>query len=508
MISSMFGNRSALPPDRQSRIGPDLGSLAGVSITRSTNNSQLGPKAEVGSETLLFVRMQRLSAMLVRASHTIAASVLLVGLSLAQQPPKESVEPAFRVQTDLVIVPFQVRRGSRSVSDLRPSDIVLFEDGVPRGFTVFEAPQVHLTLDLVVMFDVTNPRVTNTRRDLEGRAGFWDTKALHGLADYWSEAITRRLFDEHGASIRFSIYRLDQSKLQRLCRSTSDPKILLEALHRLAGPPPAGHAAGQEVDIPLPTGLALRNMERKAQADGNLPQPWSLAGAISALEDSAIASSPGEEKADARSTMAARALVIFSTGAEGTSITPQNLADRAVAAGVPIYPVALPGFPWVLPYEGYTYRSPVKYGFYYFYVGLKNDEDRGNKLSMLGPGGVYLGKGGPLPYFGSYYNYPFELLGDLTGGLRFDAMNHVAIPDADAPPLALSPFSEGYSMTGEETGDILERVKKHALARFSSNYTVGFVPSPSDWPREHKLEVKLAPKSRGKVTEGQRSATY
>jgi hypothetical protein len=63
-------------------------------------------------------------------------------------------------------------------------------------------------------------------------------------------------------------------------------------------------------------------------------------------------------------------------------------------------------------------------------------------------------------------------------------------------------------MTGGETHDILERVKKHALARFSSNYTVGFVPSPPDSPREHKLEVKLAPKSSGKVTEGKRSATY
>jgi hypothetical protein len=63
-------------------------------------------------------------------------------------------------------------------------------------------------------------------------------------------------------------------------------------------------------------------------------------------------------------------------------------------------------------------------------------------------------------------------------------------------------------MTGGETDDILERVKKHALARFRSNYTVGFVPSPSGAPREHKLEVKLATQSSGKVTEGQRSATY
>ncbi len=353
---------------------------------------------------------------------------------------------------------------------------------------------------------------------MRGKAGFWDTKALQDLAGYWSEAITRRLIDEHHderpdehrASIRFSIYRFDQVRLQRLCQSTSDPRVLADALRRLAGP----GQAGQDVDIPLPAGLAIREMERKAQADGNLPQPWSLAGAVSALKDSAVTSPPGEEKADGDRAMAARALVIFSTGAEGTSITPQDLADQAVAAGVPVYPVALPGFPWVLPYEGYTYRSPVKNGFYYFYNSKDDDGDDANKPSMSGQGEVYFAKSasgglncGP-PYMGSYYNYPFELLGDLTGGLRFDAMNHCVIPGSDTPDLALLLFRNGYSMTGYETNDVLERVKKHALARFSSSYTVGFVPSPSESPREHKLEVKLAPKSSGKVTGGKRSATY
>jgi hypothetical protein len=455
--------------------------------------------------------------MLVQTSGTIAATVLLVSLSLAQQPPKEPVQPAFRAQTDLVIVPFQVRRGSGPVSDLRPSDVVLFEDGVPRGFTIFETPPVHLTLDLVVMFDVTNPSFTPPRKDLAGRAGFWDAKTLQDLAEYWSEAITRRLLDEHldkqRASIRFSIYRFDQFRLQRLCQATSDPKVLADALRRLAGPGPAGQAAGQDVDIPLPAGLAIRNMERKAQADGKLPQPWSLAGAAAALKDSAVASVLNEEKADADGAMTARAMVIFSTGAEGTSLTPQDLADQAVAAGVPIYPVALPGFPWVLPYEGYTYRSPAKNGFYYFYAS-KDDGEGGNKLSMLGPGGAYYVKGATggsncgTPYFGSYYNYPFELLGDVTGGLRFNALNHCVKPDADTTGLGLFLLRNGYSMTGGETHDVLERVKKHALARFSSNYTVGFVPPPSDSPREHKLEVKLAPKSSGKVTEGKRSAVY
>lgn len=162
---------------------------------------------------------------------------------------------------------------------------------------------------------------------------------------------------------------------------------MVDALHRLAGSAPAGQAVSQDVDIRLPAGLAVRNRERKAQADGNLPQPWSLAGAVSALKDSAATSSPDSDRA-----MTARALVIFSTGAEGSSITPQELVDEAVSAGVPIYPVALPGFPWTLPYEGYTYRSPVKNGLYYFYAS-KDDGEGGNKLSMLGPSGASYAKG-------------------------------------------------------------------------------------------------------------------
>jgi hypothetical protein len=215
--------------------------------------------------------------------------------------------------------------------------------------------------------------------------------------------------------------------------------------------------------------------------------------------------------------MAARALVIFSTGAEGTSITPEDLADRAISAGVAVYPVGLPGFPWVLPYEGYTYVAPN--GFYFYPSKQEQMGDVGKLLSMFGPGGANFVKGATRAYpsgcgncgnyFASYFNYPFELLGDLTGGRRFDANNHNVIPEGDIPPGLL--ISEGlhlYSMTGSETHDVLERVKRHALARFSSTYTVGFVPSPSGAPRQHELEVQLASKSTGKVTEGKRSATY
>jgi hypothetical protein len=422
----------------------------------------------------------------------------MAGLCIAQQSSvqQQPVTPTFHAQTELVTVPFQVRRGSRSVSDLTRSDVVLLEDGVPRGFTIFEAPPVHLTLDLVVMFDVTNPKVTPPRRDLKGRVGFWDTKALQDLAGYWSEAVARRLLDEHKASIRFSIYRFDQFRLQRLCQSTSDPRVLLDALHRLAGPLPAGEAPGQDVDIPLPAGLAVRDRERKARADGFLPQPWSLAGAASALKDSAAA----------RSAMAARVLVIFSTGAEGTTLTPEDLADQAVAAGVPVYPVAFFTIPPVLPYDGYGFDGLIYYG------------DGYGGRSMWGPVGPYIPIFGPAdrpdlptnsPPVAPYINYPFELLGDLTGGRPFEAVNHSQpLGESGQRFVADRNTNLAFSMTGAETDGILERVKKHALARFSSTYTVGFVPSPSGTAREHKLEVKLAAKSSGKVTDGKRSAAY
>lgn len=416
-----------------------------------------------------------------QASRITAATVLLAGLAVPQQEPVPAPSvPAFHAQTDLVTVPFQVRRGSRA--DLKSSDVALLEDGVPRSFTIFEAPPVHLTLDIAVMFDVTVP----DRKTL--KVGFWDAKALEDMAGYWSEAVTRRLLDEKGAAVRFSIYRFDQSKLQRLCQPTNDPKVLSDALHRLSAP------AAQDVDIPLPRGLTVRAAERKRLARGTPPQPWSLAAALSVLRDSGGASSP-------------RALVIFSNGAEGTSLTPYDLADQAIAAGVPVYPVALLNFlvP-ILAYDGYGYD------------GLWEEWGDANGKSMWGPAGPYLTIWGPAgrpnlprdaPPVALYFNYPFELLGDLTGGLHFEAVNHSQpLGEGGERYIADATHSPVLTMTGAETDGILERVKRHALARFSSTYTVGFVPPPSDSPREHKLQVKLVPKTSGKVTEGERTATY
>src|SRR5262249_39713398 len=95
-------------------------------------------------------------AALLQASRTIAIGVFLVVMSMAQQNSQEPTPPPLHIQSDLVVVPFHVRHGSRSVSDLKQSDVVLLEDGVPRPFTGFEAPSDHPWLDLVIMFDVTD----------------------------------------------------------------------------------------------------------------------------------------------------------------------------------------------------------------------------------------------------------------------------------------------------------------------------------------------------------------
>ena len=61
------------------------------------------------------------------------------------------------------------------------------------------------------------------------------------------------------------------------------------------------------------------------------PKESPQTGAMTALQDSALGVAQG-----------ARALVTISTGAEGTSIRPEDLVDQAVAADIHVYPVALP----------------------------------------------------------------------------------------------------------------------------------------------------------------------
>jgi hypothetical protein len=70
---------------------------------------QDGPNADAGSP-LYSLR---------RAERSLPAG-LLAGMYVGQQASQEPAQLALHVQTDLVVVPFQVQQGSRSVSDLKP----------------------------------------------------------------------------------------------------------------------------------------------------------------------------------------------------------------------------------------------------------------------------------------------------------------------------------------------------------------------------------------------------
>jgi hypothetical protein len=207
----------------------------------------------------------------------MTACLLMMSISRAQQP--QSIQPAFHVQTDLVVIPFQVRRGSGAVSELKPSDVVLLEDGTPRGFTGFEAPHDHPSLELVVMFDTTSVR---WKDGFNLTGGFWTDKMLHDLVDYWNDAIARAFLEEPVATVRISVYQLEQSRLRRLCRSTSNPRELLDALNHLVDPIPTG--AG--FDLSLPKGVLARPDDQEEERRGGIPWPRSLLGSMTALRES------------------------------------------------------------------------------------------------------------------------------------------------------------------------------------------------------------------------------
>ena len=419
------------------------------------------------------------------ASHVVAVSALLMSMAVAdghaqpQRTPEQPRQPAFRAGTDVVVVPFQVRRGSRPVSDLTPAEVILLDEGVPRAFTGFEAPSNRPSLELVVMFDVTGGQ----RPGMQPPA-FWTNEHLYEFAGAWNEAMSRALFEEDGATVRVSIYQFNQSRLRRLVRSTSDPAAVLGAMRRLSEPIPASEA----LDLQLPADTVIRT-ERPVNSPA---WPFSLAAAMTAFQDSAIASATG-----------ARALAIFSTGAEGTSIRPEDLADRALAADVRVYPVALPSIQPIW-YEGDDPNIQWEY-----------QPPSGPPQTVVGPRLAENGichdfqRRGRAPLDSELsdcpLNPPFKAMANWTGGRSFEAARR---PGAKLPQSAADRFLGRFSMTASQVNDILDAVKAHALSRFTSTYRVWFEPPPSVSPRKHRLEVKLVEKSRGSVTDGKKSATY
>jgi VWFA-related protein len=389
----------------------------------------------------------------------IVVILLVAGMSLVPQVRPEPATPAFGSQVNLVMVPFQVSRSGHFVTDLKTDDFVLLQDGVPREFTVFEGPQNSRPVELVLLFDTTTWSM----------GGDWKLK-LEQIADFtnhWNESMSHAVLAGGGADIRASVYHFDGVRLERLCRSTTDPKELLNAIHQLLAPiydddltqsqraqiavaiaavggyrgdrgrvdqvfqtgGQTGVPAGVTIPLDLPVGREI--LPADAWQGGSF-RGWPLEAAIGTLKDSA-----------ATADSALRALIMFSDGRGGTTTVPEDVAGQAVALGIPVYPV------------------PINISPYARGSGGRGEAER------------------PVPLVAD--------LGSMTGGHWFD------VEDISAGMVR----------------DILENVRNAGLALAHSQYNMGFVPAPSSGPpRSHKLEVKFASKSKDKVTGGMRVATY
>jgi len=356
-------------------------------------------------------------------SRTLALALLAAGLLSAQQAAQEPPSPAFRAESNLVLVPFHASRGNRYVADLKRADVVLLEDGVPRDFAILEGPGItegRAPLELVLLFDTTSRPVG---------AG-WNLKTIYDFTNHWNLTVSQEVLEKGQADVRASVYHYDYRQLQRLCRSTADPKELLDVFRRLLTPISGNDA----VMLDLPP-------DRELDPKSEPPKPWPMEAAIGALKD--LAAAPNK---------ALRMLVVFSEGVGGTTTVPEDVAEEAVALGIPIYPV-------IINYQ---------------------------KISNA----PRFGRQAPDAAAGPWRSEPalqwmadFGRLGKLTGGRSF----------------------EPYDMNAGEVRDILEAVKNEGL----SQYVVGFAPQPSSGPpREHRLEIRLGPQSKSKLIGGKRRVIY
>ena len=411
--------------------------------------------------------------------HTLAAA-LLAAAALAQPAPREPELPAFHAQSNLVILPFQISRNKHFATDLTAADVVLLEDGVPRKFSVFEGPQEHTPVELLLLFDATTWPMGG-RWSLPG----WNLQALYGFTARWTESNASALVASGVQEVRASVYHFDGVRLERLCQPTTDPERLVGAFRHLLDPIRSlDLTPSQRMQIAIAMDAASEGINRNAlearfrttdrtpptgtpipldlpPGSSILPangwpgtgnRGWPLEAAIGIIKD-----------ATAESGKALRVLVEFSEGTGGTTTSTEDVADNALSLGVSVYPV-------VLNYRAERRRSAQPDA-----LGGRGDEAPGQATE----------RGRGIAPNNSMED--FARLGSLTGGRSF-------MPT---------------ELTVGEVAQILDGVRNEVLDRARSQYTVGFTPeSAAGQAREHKLEVRLAAKSAGKVSGGKRKVIY
>lgn len=250
----------------------------------------------------------------------------------AQQSPTDAGLPIFQSQSRLVLLPFRVIHGKDYVTSLTQSDIILLEDGKARPFTIFDAPtsQARLPVELVLLFDTT-PKIEP----------LWDPDDVFRFIAQWDDGQSRATLQptKDQAEVRISVYQTFGQEVDRMTQPTTDPHAVTVALQSLLGPLPTRPEPGDIIELTLPPGR-----ERVApvvkQGDytndyvtspfyGGGERGWTMEAAIGLLN--AIS---------AQQDRVARVLVMFSEGIGATTTIPEDIGNRALDLGIPIYPIA------------------------------------------------------------------------------------------------------------------------------------------------------------------------
>lgn len=259
------------------------------------------------------------------------AAVLTCTVSAAQQiSPDTSLKgrplPAFQSQARLVLLSFHVTHGKDYVANLKPSDIVLLEDGKPREFTIFDAPgaQGRLPRELVLVFD-TNPKIEP----------LWDPENVFRFIPQWEDSMSRAILRKDDGDVRISVYHCAGETLYRSSPATTDTHTLTASLRSLLAPPSSSPEPGAVTPLALPpqrsrvdSGPYTRDYPTSPFFLGEY-RGWPMEAAIGVLNEVSAA----QDKV-------ARVLVMFSEGIGATTTVPEDVGNQALDLGIPIYPIA------------------------------------------------------------------------------------------------------------------------------------------------------------------------
>jgi len=222
----------------------------------------------------------------------VAAGLLAAAALAAQETP------TFRTETSLALVRFHATKGGRYLDDLKPDDLILFEDGQPRPFALFEGGRTarrSVPVDVSLLFDTRGSVLDIGLLD----AAAFKSVLLDGLP-----------------SVRVAVYGF-AAKLRRFSPPSRDYDALREALDRIGERRP-GRAVNVPIELPP---------KRKSDPRGGT---WIYEAVIGAARDAA-----------AQAGNATRMIVVFSDGFATTNSTPEDAASVCEELGITVYPVVL-----------------------------------------------------------------------------------------------------------------------------------------------------------------------